>query len=225
MSRNTTTPLKKRGRLALSPNGVDQELARERKQKRRKKRKARNSRRRTEMRKRQQDKMRRKRRKRLRRQGLRESLGRTVRKRFKAVKYYRHWRQRFSEQEAALRAAQKHRVSVGTIRRWDRLHREGGLEALLPKKPGPVNVPFIITLETQFLVVALRLLLGWNEKRMSKELAQRGLTQVSHTAIGNIFKRYHLPTRTYHTKARSDDIPKRRYEKKAPNQQWHIDFV
>lgn len=169
--------------------------------------------------------MRRKRRKRLRRQGLKEPLGQTVRKRFKAVRYYRHWRQRFTEQEAALRAAQKHGVSTGTIRRWDRLYQEGGLEALLPKKPGPANVPFVISLETQFLVVALRVLLGWNEKRMSKELAQRGLAQISHTAVGDIFKRYHLPTRTYHTKARSDGIPKRRYEKKRPNQQWHIDFA
>ena len=148
-----------------------------------------------------------------------------MRRRFKAVRYYHHWRQRFPEQEAALRAAQTYGVSTGTIRRWDRLHREGGLEALLPTKPGPTNVPFTISLETQFLVVALRLLLGWNEKRMSKELSQRGLAQISHTAIGNIFKRYHLPTRTYHTIARSDGIPKRRYEKKIPNQQWHIDFA
>lgn len=177
------------------------------------------------MHKRQQDKMRRKRRKRLRHQGLKETLGRTVRKRYKVVRYYRHWRQRFPEGEAALRAAQKHVVSVGTIRRWDRLHRKGGLAALLPKKPGPANAPFVISLETQFLVVALRRLLGWNEKRMSKELAQRGLAQISHTAIGHIFKRYHLPTRTYHTKARSDGIPKQRYEKKRPNQQWHIDFA
>jgi len=177
------------------------------------------------MSKRQQDKLRRKRLKRLQRQGLREPLGRTVRKRFKAVRYYRHWRKRFPEREAALRAAQKHGVSKETIRRWDRLHRKGGLESLLPKKPGPANVPFIISLETQFLIVALRVLLSWNEKRMSAELAQRGLAQISHTAIGTIFRRYHLPTRTYHTKARSDGIPKRRYEKKRPNQQWHIDFA
>jgi len=148
-----------------------------------------------------------------------------VRKRFKAVRYYRHWRQRFTEKEAALRAAQKHGVSKETIRRWDRLYREGGLEALLPRKPGPASAPFVISLETQFLVVALRVLLGWNEKRMAKELSQRGLTQISHTAVGLIFKRYHLPTRTYHTKARSDGIPKRCYEKKRPNQQWHIDFA
>jgi transposase InsO family protein len=152
-------------------------------------------------------------------------MGQTVRKRFKAVRYYRHWRERFSEEEAVHHAAQKHGVSTGTIRRWDRLHRTGGLDALLPKKPGPANPPFIISLETQFLVVALRVLLGWNEKRLSAELAQRGLAQISHTAIGTLFKRYHLPTRTYHTKARSDGIPKRRYEKKMPNQQWHIDFA
>lgn len=169
--------------------------------------------------------MRRKRGKRLRQQGLREPLGRTVRKRLKAVRYYCHWRERFSEQEAALRAAQKHEVSIGTIRRWDRLHRKAGVSALLPKKPGPTNAPFVISVETQFLVVALRVLLGWNEKRLSKELAQRGLAQISHTAVGTIFKRYALPTRTYHTKARCDGVPKRRYEKKRPNQQWHIDFA
>ncbi len=225
MQTNTTTGSKKLGRPALSPNGVNRELAKERKRKQRKKRKKKGSRLRTELRKRRQDKMRRKRRKRRQRQGLKEPLGRTVRKRFKAVRYYRHWRQRFTEQEAALRAAQKHEVSIETIRRWDRLYQEGGLEALLPKKPGPANAPYVIALETQYLVVALRLILGWNEKRMSKELAQRGLAQISHTAVGQIFKRYHLPTRTYHTKARSDGILKRRYEKKRPNQQWHIDFA
>jgi len=225
MQTNATTHSKKRGRPRLSPNRVDQELKEENTQKHGKKPKIKGSRRRTEMYKRQQDKLRRKQAKRLRRQGLRESLGRTVRRRFKAVSYYHHWRQRFPEQEAALRAAQKYGVSKETIRRWDRLQREGGLEALLPKKPGPGNVSYSISLETQFLVVALRLLLGWNEKRMSKELSQRGIAQVSHTAIGNIFKRYHLPTRTYHTKARSDGIPKRRYEKTIPNQQWHIDYA
>lgn len=177
------------------------------------------------MRKRQQEKLRRKRRKQLRKHRLKSPLGQTVRKRFKAVRYYRHWRERYTEQEAALRAAQRYQVSVSTIRRWERLYRAGGLAALLPKQPGPKETPFVVELETQFLVVALRLLLGWNEKRMAKELSQRGLAQVSHTSIGRIFRRYHLPTRTYHAKARSDGITKRRYEKERPNQQWHIDFA
>lgn len=143
----------------------------------------------------------------------------------KAVRYYQHWRERFSESEAALRAGQKHAVSIGTIRRWARLYREHGFVALLPKKSGPVNAPNVIPLKTQFLVVALRRLFGWNEKRIAKELQQRGLAQLSHTAVGNIFRRYFLPTRTYHSKACCDGIPKRRYEKSRPNQQWHIDFA
>jgi transposase InsO family protein len=225
MQTNVTTEPKKRGRPPLSPNKVDEELKAANKRKRPEKQTAKGSRPRTERYKRQQDLMKRKRRKQLRRRGLEEPLGETVRKRLKAVKYYRHWRQRFSESEAALRAAQKHAVSVGTIRRWDRLYREGDLAALLPKAAGPVNKPFVVPLEIQFLVVALRQLLGWNEKRMAKELRQRGLAQISHTAIGRIFNRYHLPTRTYHTKARRDGIPKLRYEKQRPNQQWHIDFA
>lgn len=226
MQTNVTTGSKKRGRPALSPNNLGQELKKEKKRKQPQQHKAKKgSRHRTEMYKRQQDKLRRKRHKWLRRHGLKELLGETVRKRLKAVRYYQHWRQRFPESEAALRAAQKHAVSVGTIRRWERLYRESGLAALLPKHPGPVNKPLGVALETQFLVVALRVLLGWNEKRMAKELAQRGLAQISHTVIGHIFKRYYLPTRTYHTKARSDGIPKQRYEKRRPNQQWHIDFA
>ena len=176
---------KTRGRPRLSPNGLDRELRTKAVQKRKKK----SSRQRVEMHKRQQEKLKRRRRKRLQKHRLKEPIGRTVRQRFKAVRYYRHWRQGHSEQEAALRAAQKHAVSVSTIRRWERLYREGGLAALIPKPPGPQEAPFVVALETQFLVVALRLLLGWNEKRMAHELALRGLAQISHTSVGRIFRR------------------------------------
>lgn len=224
MQTNTTTEAKKRGRPELSPNGLVEELSGE-KQRKGKKKQGNGSRYVTEVGKRLRDKMKRQRYKRLRQRGIKEELGETVRKRMKAVRYYRHWRERFQEGEAALRAAQKHAVSVSTIRSWDRRERAGGLAALFPKKPGPVNAPFVVPLETQFLVVALRRLLGWNEKRMAAELSQRGLAQLSHTTVGLIFKRYTLPTRTYHPKARCDGILKRRYEKKRPNQQWHIDFA
>jgi len=225
MQPDSTTKLEKRGRKRLSPNGLDREMKRENKRRHQKKRKAKCSRRRTEMRKRRQDKLRRARRKQLRRRRLKEPLGRTVRRRVKAVRYYRHWSQRLSEREGSRRAARKHGVSESTIRRWDRLYRKGGLEALVPKLPGPKDPPFVVPSKIQFLVVALRSLLGWNEKRISKELEQRGIAKVSHTTVGKIFVRYHLPTRTYHSKARCDGIPKKRYEKKMPNQQWHIDFA
>ena len=43
--------------------------------------------------------------------------------------------------------------------------------------------------------------------------------------MGRIFARYYLPTRTYHTLAKRDGIPKWRYAAAQPNQQWHIDFA
>jgi hypothetical protein len=93
---------------------------------------------RTELRKRQQDKLRRARRKQLRRRRLLEPLEQTVRRRVKAMRCWSHWRQRVSEQDLAQRTASKFEVSVSTIRQWEGLYRQGGLEALLPKPPGPL---------------------------------------------------------------------------------------
>jgi transposase InsO family protein len=220
---STTKP--KRGRKPLSPNGLDQEMRRQHQRQHPKKRKGKGSRRRTEMRKRRQDWLRRAQQKQLRRRRLKELLGQTVRWRLKAVHYYRHWRQHLPEQDAVRRAAYKHQVSESTIRRWDRLERRGGLAALLPQPPGPKTAPFVIPLHIRFLIVALRRLLGWNEKRMAEELEKRGIAKVSHTTVGHIFAHYHLPTRTYHSRAVCDGIPRQRYEKQRPNQQWHIDFA
>jgi transposase InsO family protein len=77
----------------------------------------------------------------------------------------------------------------------------------------------------EYLVVALRTLYGWNETRLAHELRQRGLAHCSHTTVGHIFRRYHLPTRTYCSKARADGLPYSSYEKSWPNAQWHIDFA
>jgi transposase InsO family protein len=225
MPPHSTTERKKPGRKPLSPNGLDREMKRANKRRHRKKRKPKSSRRRTEMSKRSRDKLRRARRKQLRRRRLKEPLGRTVRRRVKAVRHYQYCRQRFAERQAAQHVANKYGVSVGTIRRWGRLYRKGGLAALLPKPSGPQDPPFVVPLEIQFLIVALRLLLGWNEKRMAMELEQRGIAKVSHTSVGRIFVRYHLPTRDYHPRAKCDGILKKRYEKQRPNQQWHIDFA
>ena len=76
-------------------------------------------------------------------------------------------------------------MSVDTLRRWDRLYRTGGLAALLPEPPGPPSLG-VVPLKIQFLVVALRRLLGWDEKRMAKT-RQRGIARISHTTVGRIF--------------------------------------
>ncbi len=217
---------KKPGRRPLSPNGLDKEFRQDHQRRHAKRRKAKASRRRTIAGKRQADRLRRAQRKHLRQLRLREPLGATVRRRLKAVRYYEHWRrQELPEAAAAARSAQHYGVSAETIRRWARLYRTGGLAALLPKPPGPTNGAFKVSVQTQLLIVALRRLLGWNEKRIAAELAQRGLAQVSHTTVGRIFARYHLPTRTYCSCAKREGLRYRRYEKAGPNQQWHIDFT
>jgi len=222
---NSTPKRQKRGRKPLSPNSVDRELAREAKKQHQAKRCPDGSRGRTEWIKREADRLRQGRRKYLRRLGLPARLGKTVRWRAKAVRYYEHWRQHGTEAAAVSRCATKYGVSVATIRRWACLYRKGGLTALLPKRPGPRDSDQQISLSTRYLVVALRRLYGWNEKRIAAELKQRGLAQISHTSVGRIFKRYYLATRTYHTLAKCDGIPKQRYEKSRINQQWHMDFA
>jgi transposase InsO family protein len=213
------------GPQALSPNGVDKLLAHEDQLRYAAHRRAPSSRGHTHWLKREADRLRQARRKRLRHLRLPALLGEIVRWRLQAVRYYTHWREHGSEAAAAQRCATKHQISVHTVRRWARLYRQAGIAALLPKPPGPVSAAQRISWQTAQLVVALRRLLGWNEKRLAAELAQRGLAHIGHTSVGRIFRRYHLATRTYHSLAQCDGIPKRRYEKVMPNQQWHMDFA
>lgn len=224
MNHSTPKP-SKRGPQALSPNGVDRELARRSAAAHPARRRAKTSRGHTEWYKRELDWLQRLRGKHLRRLGLKAPLGAIVRWRVKAVRYYQRRCHPGAKVAAAEQTARRFKVSAGTIRRWAGLFEQGGPAALLPKRPGPHQAPTQIPLETQYLVVALRRLVHWNEKRMAVELAQRGLARISHTSVGRIYARYHLPTRTYHTLAKCDGIPKQRYEKAMPNAQWHIDFL
>lgn len=223
---NDSTPkLARRNCQALSPNGVDRELARQNAAAHPARRRTKTSRGHTEWYKREVDWLRRLRHKHLRHLGLKAPLGEIVRWRLKAVRYHLQCRRRQAPGVAAAHAARRFQVSVGTLHRWTRLYQHAGPASLLPKPPGPHQAPCRVPLDIQLLVVALRRLVGWNEKRMAVELAQRGLAHISHTSVGHIYARYHLPTRTYHSLAKCDGIPKRRYEKAMPNQQWHIDFL
>jgi transposase InsO family protein len=175
--------------------------------------------------KRQADYLRRARRKQWRAQRLREPLGKTVRRRVRAVEWYLACRPAQTERQAARQVAAHFQISLPTLRRWARLYRQGGRAALLPKPPGPPHTGSAFSPQIQALVVALRRLLGWNEKRLAHELRQRHLAQISHASVGRIFARYHLPTRTYHTVAPRLGVPFQRYEAAAPNDQWHIDLL
>jgi transposase len=223
----TPTPApKKPGRPPLSPHGLDKEFRQAAERRHAARRKAKANRRRTIAGKRQAACLRRAQRKHMRRLRLCEPAGETVGRRLKAVRYYDHWRGHgLTAAAAAQRRAQHYGGSAETLRRWARRYRTGGLAALLPQPPGPVNGAYKVSVQTQLRIVALRRLLGWHEKRIAVELAQRGIAQVSHTTVGRIFARYHLPTRPYCSCAKREGLRYRRYAKAGPNQQWHIDFT
>ena len=223
----TPTPApKKPGRPPLSPHGLDKEFRQAAERRHAARRKAKANRRRTIAGKRQAACLRRAQRKHMRRLRLCEPAGETVGRRLKAVRYYDHWRGHgLMAAAAAQRRAQHYGGSAETLRRWARRYRTGGLAALLPQPPGPVNGAYKVSVQTQLRIVALRRLLGWHEKRIAVELAQRGIAQVSHTTVGRIFARYHLPTRPYCSCAKREGLRYRCYAKVGPNQQWHIDFT
>ncbi len=145
---------------------------------------------------RQADQLARARRKQLRRHQLKATVGSIVRRRARALRDYARWRARLDEAAAAQQAAVTCQVSPAIIRRWHRLYRADGLAAFVPHTPGPRHADRCVSGAVPFLVVALRRLFGWNEKRLAHELAQRGIAQLSHTTVARIFARYYLPTRT-----------------------------
>ena len=107
------------------------------------------------------------------------------------------------ERDAAQQTAAKWQVSCSTIRRWDKLDREGGWRALMERSKRPQTIHYQISFELKLLVVVIRTLLGWGERRISAELERREIGRISHTSCNKIFREYHLPLRTYHPKGKS----------------------
>ena len=62
-------------------------------------------------------------------------------------------------------------------------------------------------------------------QRIAAELKSKGIANISHQTVHRAFKKYHLPTKTYHPKGKSNGIRYKRYRKQAPNQMWHLDFA
>lgn len=124
-----------------------------------------------------------------------------TKRRKKVVAYYRSLKRTgFSERDAAKAAAEKWGVSASSIRIWEKAYQQGGYQALMDKPKRPNTIHFILFLEVKLLVVVIRTLLGWGAPRISAELERRDIAKISH------FLRYHLPTKTYHPKGKSDGI-------------------
>ena len=148
-----------------------------------------------------------------------------AKRRLKAVKYYRALRKTgMKERQVAQKSAEKFQTSFSSIRRWEKLYLKRGFRALMDESRRPHTINFQISLEVKLLVVVIRTLLGWGERRISAELERREIAKISHTSVNTIFHRYFLPTKTYHPKGKSDGVHRRRYRRRVANELWHLDF-
>ncbi len=143
-----------------------------------------------------------------------------------AVRRYRHLKEVSStEREAAKQAAREYGTSPSTLRRWDKLHRQGGLKALLPQSKRPKTIHPHLPLWVKGLVALLRLQYGWGQHRISSELKRRQVYSLSHRSVRKILDAHPgITIRTYHPKGKSNGIAYRRWGRSCPNDLWHIDF-
>ena len=148
-----------------------------------------------------------------------------AKRRKKAIKYYHSIKQAgYTERQAAQQTAEQFQTSLSSIRRWEKLNRERGFRALLDEERRPHTIHFQISLEVKLLVVVIRTLLFWGERRISVELERREIATISHTSVNRIFQQYHLPTKVRHPKGKSDGLLRRRYRRRVANELWHLDF-
>jgi len=82
-----------------------------------------------------------------------------------------------------------------------------------------------VTQLTIAFIVLLKYRLGWGAKLFAAELKSKGICDLSHTTVHRIFRKYHLKTKTYHPRGKSNGICYKRYRSQVPNQLWHLDFA
>ena len=153
--------------------------------------------------------------------------------RVKVVRVYRSLKKQMAEKEAIKIVLEKYgpsedwhfKLSASTVRRWNRLvGTDNNYAALRPKSTRPKTIHYQVPMWVVGLIFTLRHQLGWGGHRIAAELAGRGIWKLSGQTVYNIFERLGLSVKTYALKGKSDGISYRRYEKKKPNQQWHIDL-
>lgn len=149
-----------------------------------------------------------------------------MRHRSRVVREYRARRRAGApEHAAATQAAERFACSPRSVRRFDHTLRTAGKRALIPCYRVPPPPPPRHGWAVVATVLALRAHLGWCGQRIAAELAERGIAQMSHTAVYRLLRRYHARIRLYHPVGRRDGIRYRRPRVRAPNWTWHVDFA
>ena len=160
---------------------------------------------------------------------------RQFRFRVKVVRYFHQLREQgLSESQAVALTLDRYRprkmgdlrLSASTIRNWVRQVRRanGDYGVLRPKGRRPNPLTFRVSNRVVGIIFTLRHQLGWGGHRIAAELKSRGIARVSGRTVYKIFDRLGVPVKVYALKGRSDGIAYRRYEKRRPNAQWHIDL-
>jgi transposase InsO family protein len=152
--------------------------------------------------------------------------------RVKVVRTYQAYRQQLSERQAAERTLAQYRpraagdfpLSIRTIRQWHRIAKRAGCAALRPQSCRPHTIHYQVPDRLVGVIVTLRTLVGWGGHRLAAELAARDLGHVTGNTVYAILRRHNLPIQLYALKGRTDGIAYRRYQKRRPNRQWHIDL-
>jgi transposase InsO family protein len=110
------------------------------------------------------------------------------------------------------------RCSRRSLFRWRAAYERGGLSALLPERRGPRSARLKHPAWIELVVIAVRLHTYWNAKRISAELRRRGIADVGHSWIEQLFD----DLGTSRPSGPRERGP--RYERSSPNALWHIDI-
>lgn len=156
----------------------------------------------------------------------RKRVDATVHRRCKAVKQYRCLKASpgISESQAATEVAARFGVFCSTLRRWDRLAKTHGFKALRPKTAGPKKIVKRVPQEVINLILAVRAVYNWGAQRIARTFKEQELGCFSHMFVHRLFDHHHVPVKPHHPRAKREGINYRPYQKRAGNQQWHIDF-
>jgi transposase InsO family protein len=106
-------------------------------------------------------------------------------------------------------------VGRATLYRWQDRYAAYGLEGLVDRPH--VGRASELERALERLLITVRLLTNWNSRRIEAELGRRGVI-VGHGQIDRLFDRFGAHRRS------TPRVPGPRYERRAPNELWHIDL-
>jgi len=104
---------------------------------------------------------------------------------------------------------------------WLKRYEENGRSrlSLIDFSHRPKTIRFKVPVWAEVLILIARLVIGWGAERLAANFKRRKIFAVSHQGVHNIFTRYGVSSikRLHEKKVR-------RYERKKPNELWHIDI-